>query len=95
MRLGTSNRRSLRRNRLGQGFLAAIPVLVGIAIILYGLFFQSACVGNELIWIGAGVMVGGFGEAVIFANPYVALAGGAGVVLLLIGAVLRAFVLHC
>lgn len=80
---------------MGQGALALIPVLVGIGIILYGLLTQSGCTGNELIWIGAGVMVAGFGEAVVFANPLIAIGGGAGVVILLVGALLRAFILHC
>lgn len=73
--------------------LSIILIVVGVVMILIGVSTaQSGCVGSGLMWIGGGVIVGGFGGFVTVQNPYVLISGGAGFVIVLVGAATRAFV---
>jgi hypothetical protein len=81
----------------GIGLATLFPLLlvvIGIAFILYGLTAASGCVGDELMWIGAGIVIGDFGGFVIVKHPAVLIGGGGGLVVLIVGAAFRAL-LRC
>jgi hypothetical protein len=48
-----------------------------------------------LMWIGAGLIIGDFGGFVTVNHPLILVAGGGGVVTLLVGAVFKASRLSC
>jgi len=68
----------------------------GIAFIWFGLTRAGVgCVGDGLMWIGAGLTIGDFGGFVTVKHPLILVAGGAGIVTLLVGAVFKASRLAC
>ena len=80
----------------GQGPLLAIfpivLVLIGVIMIFVGISTASGgCVGTGLMWIGGGIIIGDFGGFVVVKHPFVLIGGGAGFVVILIGAAARAF----
>jgi hypothetical protein len=84
------------------GFLS-IGTLVGLVLLLVGLAFiwfgltraGVGCVGDGLMWIGVGLTIGDFGGFVTVKHPLILVAGGAGIVTLLVGAVFKATRLAC
>ncbi len=81
----------------GAGLLSLLPIIlivIGVAFILYGLTAASGCVGDELMWIGAGIVIGDFGGFVLVKSPSILVGGGGGLVVLIVGAALRAL-LRC
>lgn len=87
----------LTKDVSAQGMIFAIfpiiLVIAGLILIIIGITTAGGgCVGTGLMWVGGGIIVGDFGGFVMVKNPYVLVAGGAGFVILLIGAALRAFV---
>ncbi len=69
-----------------------ILVVIGLVLIIVGISTATGgCVGSGLMWVGGGIIVGDFGGFIQIKNPYVLIAGGAGFVILLVGAAMRAF----
>ncbi len=70
--------------------LPFIPFLAGLVLVVIGLNVASGgCAARGLMWIGAGIAVGGFGGVLTVKTPYIAIGGAGGLVLILIGALLQ------
>ncbi len=86
---------SLRSDALGQApiliLMTVVLVIIGVIMIFVGIATASAgCIGTGLMWIGGGIIVGDFGGFVSIQAPPVLIAGGAGAVIVIIGAIARA-----
>jgi hypothetical protein len=82
------------KNDNGQMQLIGIViVLIGICMIIYGISIASnGEVGSGLMWIGGGILLGfGLGGAATTFNYYsIVISGPPGVVLVIIGALMKA-----
>jgi hypothetical protein len=65
-----------------------LPMLVGLMVILIGLSMVGTYLGTGLIWIGAGLAVGGYGGYVTLHHPIMAISGTGGIVLIVLGALI-------
>jgi len=93
--LGTSPL-SLRDEAFGQApiliLVSIVLVIIGVIMIFVGITTAtSGCIGSGLMWIGGGIIIGDFGGFVQVQTPPILIAGGAGAVILLVGAGARAF----
>ena len=73
--------------------IGAIILIIGIIMIIYGISIASnGTVGSGLMWVGGGIILGfGIGGMVATFNYYsIAISGPAGVVVLIIGALMKA-----
>ncbi len=71
-------------------FVGFIPIIAGLILIVIGLNVASGgCVAQGLMWIGAGIAIGGFGGVLAIKIPHVAIGGAGGLVLIVIGAFLQ------
>lgn len=77
---------SLSRSMAWYGLIA---VGVGVALVIVSFVFFSSCSGQELIGIGAGILVIGVGMALLGGLPAIYLMGPLGVIVLIAGVVLR------
>lgn len=70
--------------------LSVVLVIVGVVMLLAGIATASSgCIGTGLMWIGGGIIVGDFGGYLSIQIPHVLIGGGAGAVILLVGAAVR------
>jgi len=85
---------NMGKNDNGQMQLIGIViVLIGICMIIYGISIASnGEVGSGLMWIGGGILLGfGLGGAATTFNYYsIVISGPPGVVLVIIGALMKA-----
>ena len=83
--------RLLRRDDSAQAeIVALVLVIVGVALIIYGGTLATGTeVGSGLVWIGIGIIVADVGGFVVFETPYVLIGGGAGFVIVIIGALIH------
>jgi len=85
-------KRTLKEDDTGQIQLIGIAILIiGIAMIINGISIAShGEVGNGLMWVGGGILVGfGIGGAATTFNYYsIVISGPPGVVVLIIGALM-------
>ena len=73
------------------GLLAFLPFIVALVMVIIGIQSASGgCAATGLMWIGGGIALGGFGGTLTVRTPYIAIGGAGGLVLLLVGAFLRA-----
>ncbi len=80
--------RDLRGDDRAQAeIVALILVIIGIVLIIYGATLATGTeVGSGLEWIGIGIIIADVGGFVVVKTPTVLIGGGAGFVILLIGA---------
>lgn len=84
--------RTFRASTLGETPLEAILVIIGLAVILYGLFeTYPLSHGTGLVTIGVGAMVSGVGGTARLGGKGVIIAGAAGFVLVVLGFLAPAF----
>lgn len=71
--------------------LAFLPFIVALVMVIIGIqSASSGCAATGLMWIGGGIALGGIGGTLTVRTPYIAIGGAGGLVLLLVGAILRA-----
>ena len=75
-------------DRCGQIPYLALPMLIGLMVLLIGLSIVGSDLGVGLIWIGAGLALGGFGGYMTMNHPILAISGTGGIVLIVLGALI-------
>ena len=65
-----------------------VLVLIGILFIAVGVFAFPPSPPAGLVSIGAGAIIAGFGGTLSFTNPAAKVSGGAGFVLIIVGALM-------
>ena len=81
--------RMLGRNVKGQIGVMQVPMLVGLIIVVIGLGMVGTHLGTGLIWIGAGLAIGGFGGYATLHHPIFAISGAGGIVVIILGALIE------
>ena len=66
-----------------------LAIVIGGSFIVYGLTQFRSCEGLALVLIGLGMLIAGIGGKAVIKTPFMYVAGGAGVVVLLVGAVFQ------
>ena len=87
---------SLRRDTSGQGLLLLLPFIIALVFIFAGIWqLTTGCIGNGLILIGVGCIIGGFGGTLEMGYGAAVVGGTGGFVLIIAGAVARTWFTGC
>ena len=78
----------MRNSEKGNLVLTAIPVLLGLAMILWGALLAETNLGYGLILIGLGIVCSGLGGSLTFGGLGVKVSGTLGGVIMAVGAVM-------
>jgi hypothetical protein len=78
----------MKKNESGNVALMAIPILLGVVLMIAGALTVSANLGYGLILIGLGIICAGFAGSLTFGGLGIRVSGALGGVILVIGAVI-------